>query len=65
MKVSSFTRVLNVFWNCGRKVQTTFWGGEMWDQLRKILPHTSDNAMHTMHWRQEWSIKDKCDRRGE
>ena len=41
-----------MFQNCGRKVHTTFRGGEMEDrerQLRKILPHTSDNEMHTMH----------------
>jgi hypothetical protein len=31
-------------------------------QLRKILPYTLDNAMHSAHWGQEWSIKDECDR---
>jgi hypothetical protein len=43
---SSFTVVLNGFQNCGRKVHATFHGGDMWDQLRKILPYTSDNEMH-------------------
>jgi hypothetical protein len=37
IKVSSFTRVLNSFRNYGRKVRTTFRGGEMWDQLRKTI----------------------------
>jgi hypothetical protein len=27
-------------------------------QLRKILPYTLDNVMHSVHWGQEWSIKD-------
>jgi hypothetical protein len=54
MNVSSFTRALNSFRNYGSKVYATFQGGELWDQLRKILPNILD----------KWSIKDECDRRG-
>jgi hypothetical protein len=45
---SSFTRVLNGYRNCDRKVHATFRGGGMWDQLREIIPYTSKNEMHTM-----------------
>ena len=31
IKVSSFTKVVNSFRNCGRKVQATFRGREIWD----------------------------------
>jgi hypothetical protein len=37
IKVSSFIRVLNSFWNYGKKVRTIFRGGERWDQLRKTI----------------------------
>ena len=54
-KVSSFTRVKNSFWNCGRKVHATFRGGEIWDNWERYFPifQIMDCAMQTMHWKQE------------
>ena len=45
IKVSSFTRAINSFRNCGRKTHATFRGGEMnVKKLKKILPCTLNNG---------------------